>query len=61
MVAHTKNPVPFIIKDFSGKISFSLAGVENPGLSNFAATICNLLGFEAPADYDPSLITLQKK
>jgi 2,3-bisphosphoglycerate-independent phosphoglycerate mutase len=50
-----------IIRDFSGKNSFSLAGVENPGLSNIAATICNLLGFEAPADYDPSLITQQKK
>jgi len=27
-----------------------------PGLSNSAATILNLLGFEAPEDYDPSLI-----
>ncbi|MCK9294700.1 MAG: 2,3-bisphosphoglycerate-independent phosphoglycerate mutase [Desulfobulbaceae bacterium] len=61
MVAHTTNPVPFIIKDFSGKNGFSLADVQNPGLTNIAATICNLLGFAAPADYDPSLITLRKK
>ncbi|MBU4263525.1 MAG: 2,3-bisphosphoglycerate-independent phosphoglycerate mutase [Proteobacteria bacterium] len=61
MVAHTINPVPFIIKDFSGKNGFSLAGVEKAGLSNIAATLCNLLGFEAPADYDPSLITLGKR
>lgn len=56
MVAHTLNPVPFIIKDFSGPARFTLAGVEKPGLSNVAATLCNLLGYQAPADYDPSLI-----
>jgi len=61
MVAHTTNPVPFIIKDFSGKNRFALADVQNPGLSNIAATLCNLLGFAAPEGYDPSLITLRKK
>jgi 2,3-bisphosphoglycerate-independent phosphoglycerate mutase len=30
--------------------------LTTPGLSNVAATILNLLGFEAPADYDASLI-----
>ncbi len=29
-----------------------------PGLSHIAATLCNLLGFEAPQDYDPSLLVL---
>ncbi len=58
MVAHTRNPVPCIIKDFNGKNSFSLSDVENQGLSNVAATICNLLGFQAPPDYDQSLINL---
>jgi 2,3-bisphosphoglycerate-independent phosphoglycerate mutase len=58
MVAHTKNPVPFIIKDFSGLNRFSLKQIDNPGLSNVAATIFNLLGYHPPADYDPSLITL---
>ncbi len=58
MVAHTINPVPFIIKDFNGENGFSLSDVKNPGLSNVAATICNLLGFEAPEDYDPSLVAL---
>jgi len=60
MVAHTRNPVPFIIKDYSGANNFAPAKVENPGLSNIAATLCNLLGFEAPAGYDPSLITLRR-
>jgi 2,3-bisphosphoglycerate-independent phosphoglycerate mutase len=58
MVAHTKNPVPFIIKDYSGVNRFSLKRIDNPGLSNVAATICNLLGYRAPQEYDPSLIEL---
>ncbi len=58
MVAHTKNPVPFIIKDYARANRFSLQLPDTPGLSNVAATICNLLGYEAPPDYDPSLIRL---
>ncbi|MBW1781195.1 MAG: 2,3-bisphosphoglycerate-independent phosphoglycerate mutase [Deltaproteobacteria bacterium] len=58
MVAHTKNPVPFIVKDYSKANNFSLNKVDAPGLSNVAATICNLIGYEAPLDYDPSLIKL---
>jgi len=59
MVAHTRNPVPFIIKDYSEANSFCLNSVDTPGLSNVAATICNLLGYEAPLEYDPSLIKLE--
>jgi len=59
MVAHTLNPVPFIIKDFSGTNRYALSGVEKPGLSNVAATLCNLLGFQAPKEFDPSLIKMQ--
>ena len=57
-VAHTLNPVPFIVKDFSGADAWSLAPVEKPGLSSVAATICNLLGYETPKEYDPSLLKL---
>ncbi|MCB2183140.1 MAG: 2,3-bisphosphoglycerate-independent phosphoglycerate mutase [Desulfobulbaceae bacterium] len=60
MVAHTKNPVPFIIKDYSGHNNFNLAQHDNPGLSNVAATICNLLGFEKPEEYDASLVKISK-
>jgi 2,3-bisphosphoglycerate-independent phosphoglycerate mutase len=56
MVAHTLNPVPFIIKDYSGANKLSLASVDNPGLSNVAATVMNLLGFEKPEEYDDSLV-----
>lgn len=58
MVAHTRNRVPFIVKDYSGRNSFSLTGLEKRGLSNVAATICTVLGYQPPAEYDPSLIKL---
>ncbi len=58
MVAHTLNPVPFIIKDYSGTRKIELSGIENPGLANVAATLCNLLGYHAPAEYAPSLIKI---
>ncbi len=49
MVAHTLNPVPLIIKDFDGGNHFRLAQVEQPGLANVAATLCNLLGYQSSA------------
>lgn len=61
MVAHTKNPVPFIVKDFSKVNLFSLSRVQEPGLANVAATVLNLLGFLAPEDYEPALLQLNKK
>ncbi|MBP8131197.1 MAG: 2,3-bisphosphoglycerate-independent phosphoglycerate mutase [Candidatus Hydrogenedentes bacterium] len=57
-VAHTLNPVPFIIKDFSGGDAFRLAGIAQPGLSNVAATLLALLGFQKPEEYDPALVRL---
>lgn len=59
-VAHTLNPVPCIMRDYSGANAWQMNTdmIETPGLSNVAATICNLLGFQAPADYDASLIRL---
>lgn len=61
MVAHTLNPVPFIVQNYCDENEFSLTGVEDPGLSNVAATICTLLGYEAPEKYDPSLVELKGK
>ncbi len=57
-VAHTLNPVPFIIKDFSGGDAFRLAGIAQPGLSNVAATLLALLGFQKPEEYDRALVRL---
>ena len=59
MVAHTLNPVPFIVKDYNGANRFRLSGVENPGLANIAATLCVLLGFQPPGDYEPALLELE--
>lgn len=56
MVAHTKNPVPFIIRDFGGRKRFSMTNIENPGLANVAATLLTLLGYQPPAEYEPSLV-----
>lgn len=60
MVAHTLNPVPFIIENYCGVNDFKLNDVDQPGLANVAATLCCLLGFEPPDDYEPTLITLDK-
>jgi 2,3-bisphosphoglycerate-independent phosphoglycerate mutase len=60
MVAHTLNPVPFIVKNYSKVNDFALNDVEQPGLANVAATLCNLLGLEPPADYESTLVTLIK-
>jgi 2,3-bisphosphoglycerate-independent phosphoglycerate mutase len=55
--SHTLNPVPFILVSSDENPSYRLrSDLFAPGLSNVAATVLNLLGFEAPEDYDPSLI-----
>lgn len=56
MVAHTKNPVPFIVKDFGGENRFTLSEVDEAGLANVAATLVTLLGYDPPADYEQSLV-----
>ncbi len=59
--SHTLNPVPAIIYDplFNGEYELDLT-VKDPGLGNVAATLLNLLGYEAPEDYLPSLVNLKK-
>ncbi len=57
LTSHTLSPVPFAIYDPSNEGAITLADVDGAGLSNVAATLVNLLGFEAPTDYDTSLIT----
>ncbi|MGL5956052.1 MAG: 2,3-bisphosphoglycerate-independent phosphoglycerate mutase [Brevinema sp.] len=56
--AHTLAPVPFIIYDPNYQGEYHLAQIPEPvGLANVAATICNLCGYEAPKEYNKSLIT----
>ena len=54
--SHTLSPVPFAIFDPNYDGEYHMAPPPAPGLANVAATLFNLLGFEAPADYEPSLI-----
>jgi 2,3-bisphosphoglycerate-independent phosphoglycerate mutase len=55
--SHTTNPVPLAITGPGAGTAWELdPTVERPGLANIAATCLNLLGFEAPADYAPSVL-----
>lgn len=56
--AHSLNPVPAIVYDPKNASGARLAGVENPGIANLAATCISLLGFQPPEDYTPSLVDL---
>lgn len=53
--SHTLNKVPFIIYDKENSEKYSLLD-GNFGLSNIAATVVNLLGYEAPEIWDKSMI-----
>lgn len=57
--AHTLNPVPVYVYDPAGTSGFELVDLENPGISSLAATCLNLLGYEAPEGYDPSLVKVK--
>ena len=54
--AHSLNPVPCAIVDSEYNGEYEMAKVKTPGLANVAATLLNLLGYEAPQIYAPSLI-----
>lgn len=55
--SHTLAPVPFCLTGPGLSVSVRLrSDVPSPGLANIAATVMNLLGFAAPADYEPSLL-----
>ena len=57
--AHTLNPVPFIIVDPGYNGEYEMAALKERGLANVAATILNFLGYEAPPQYAPSLVTFK--
>ncbi len=55
--SHTLNPVPCIIYDNVNKDAYTVKKDEGKfGLSNVAATMVNLLGYEAPEMWDESII-----
>ena len=59
--SHTLNPVPWVlVTPDDGRIHLR-EDLDIPGLSNVAATLLNLLGFEAPKDYRPGLLAFDRK
>ena len=58
--SHTRNRVPCIIYDNFSKDAYTVKADDGSfGLSDVAATTVNLLGYEAPSMWDPSLIELK--
>ena len=55
--AHSLNPVPCAIVDAGYQGEYQIADLKERGLANVAATLLNLLGYEQPKDYAPSLLT----
>jgi 2,3-bisphosphoglycerate-independent phosphoglycerate mutase len=56
LTSHTLNPVMFLIADEREDTGYIIDPPSAPGLSNVAATVLNLLGYEKPEEYDQSLI-----
>ncbi|WP_306603217.1 2,3-bisphosphoglycerate-independent phosphoglycerate mutase [Azonexus sp.] len=57
--AHTLNPVPLILFDSATGGRLALKQTETAGLSNIAATVANLLGYEKHAAWDDSVLDLR--
>ena len=56
--AHTLNPVPLILYHRISGLNLSLLQTPTAGLSNVAATVAGLLGFDKHPAWDESLLTL---
>ena len=56
--AHSLNPVPAILYDPSNAAQIKLSDKQGLGISSLAATCLNLLGFQTPEGYDPSLVDI---
>jgi len=54
--SHTLSPVPFAVACQHPE-RYRLCDLADAGLTNIAATVISLLGFQPPADYRPSLLT----
>ena len=57
--AHTLNPVPLILYDNVSGGKLALKQTEKAGLSNIAATMANLLGYEKHEKWDDSLLIVK--
>jgi len=57
--SHTLNPVPCIIYDNKFADLYDVKEGDNYGLSNVAATLVNLMGYEAPDFWEESMIKVK--
>ena len=57
--SHSLNPVPCIVYDPESKGEYASELRSGLGISSLAATCIELLGFKAPADYDPSVLVMK--
>jgi 2,3-bisphosphoglycerate-independent phosphoglycerate mutase len=66
--SHTLNPVPFMIHDsardqrsvrYDVPASLTGAGADGAGIANVTSTILELLGYQPPGEYRPSLVRFQ--
>lgn len=57
--SHSLNPVPCIIYDSDYKGEYDKTLNSGLGISSWAATLINLLGYIAPKEYDKSIINLK--
>ena len=57
--SHSLNPVPCIIYDPESKGEYSDELKTGLGISSLAATCIELLGYEAPEGYDPSVLNFK--
>ena len=58
--SHTLNPVPCFIYDNSFADNYKVIAKDTYGLSNIAATLVNLMGYEAPSIWNESMIEVLK-
>ncbi len=56
--AHSLNPVPAVIFDPANAAQAKLTDKTGLGISSLAATCLNLLGYQTPEGYDPSLVKI---
>ena len=57
--SHTLNPVPCVFYDNFSADGYTVRTEGSYGLSNVAATVVNLLGYEAPEMWDRSMVDLK--
>jgi 2,3-bisphosphoglycerate-independent phosphoglycerate mutase len=59
--AHSLNPVEFFVLDGAGRKIALRDDLPEAGLANIAATLTELLGYEPPDLYDPSMLAREER